>query len=474
MPPAASPSQPPPPQSANLIDFDIEPTKTSITRSQTVTYAPHNLRTQGRSYASPTETANRKRLSLSFPIAVSPRYRTQSSESPLSPPSTGGYQLDPHDSGSFLTALAAQERRVLELRVELTKAESELNKLKRQWALHEATKTREEVANLEARRLGIANGDEQAKAEEQALREQMAQRKLAAQRAVNRRSFPGSRHQRTLSLLSPQKTSAPAFPNTSEPNTTRNSGTSSPSYDAENRASMDSVLEERPRSRPLSMIGMDALLPYPTPANQENIIRTGKQLAEGFKDGMLAFWEDLRQATVGEEATADDTLSNGSHHVRRTCSKSSLRSAGGRQSRTTARETSNLINTSDGDLYEHNWRKGDADNSARWSNGTALSEMAASYASGSSRSSTPRTSYSSVHSASSSQSSVEHNNQQALWGSMPASLKKTATTFLTTVEKSLIPPVQDEYTHNAAPQPRRRKSVKTRSESPAGTKVKAF
>ena len=54
-----------------------------------------------------------------------------------------------HDSNTFLTALASQERRVLELKEELQKAETDLEKLKRQWTTHEAARKRNELRQLE-------------------------------------------------------------------------------------------------------------------------------------------------------------------------------------------------------------------------------------------------------------------------------------------------------------------------------------
>ena len=46
---------------------------------------------------------------------------------------------------NFLTAIAAQERRVLELKEDLVRAEADLRKLKVQWAQHEAQKKRNDA-----------------------------------------------------------------------------------------------------------------------------------------------------------------------------------------------------------------------------------------------------------------------------------------------------------------------------------------
>ena len=37
--------------------------------------------------------------------------------------------------------------------------------------------------------------------------------------------------------------------------------------------------------------------------DREVLIKHGKKMATDFKDGLWTFWEDLRQATVGDEAT---------------------------------------------------------------------------------------------------------------------------------------------------------------------------
>ena len=49
----------------------------------------------------------------------------------------------------FWTALAAQEKKVLELKEELNKVESDLEQLKKQWAIHEASKKKEEMRHVE-------------------------------------------------------------------------------------------------------------------------------------------------------------------------------------------------------------------------------------------------------------------------------------------------------------------------------------
>ena len=52
------------------------------------------------------------------------------------------------NSSGFLTSLAAQERRLLELREELQRAELELSHLKTQWAQYEAGRMRSELRHV--------------------------------------------------------------------------------------------------------------------------------------------------------------------------------------------------------------------------------------------------------------------------------------------------------------------------------------
>src|SRR4051812_49196163 len=101
---------------------------------------------------------NGKRLSLSFPVQPHGnnyiRHTPSSSTSatpitPFIPTPIGRSMFSPEDTGSFLVALAAHERRVLELREELNRAEKDLHMLKRQWEMHEATKKLHSLRNGE-------------------------------------------------------------------------------------------------------------------------------------------------------------------------------------------------------------------------------------------------------------------------------------------------------------------------------------
>ncbi|KAF2279917.1 uncharacterized protein EI97DRAFT_429690 [Westerdykella ornata] len=263
-----------------------------------------------------------KRLSLQFPIqpaagsnspAPSPRSRPQSwivSPSPVPSPEV----LPSPTETNFLATLAAQERYVLELREELAKAEEDLKQVKKYWATHQTIRQRNELRSLTQLQplrndlAGIRPDQEDEDGSTLWMQKEMERRKslLNGTRTSTRKVFSGSRHLRTLSLLSPDKTHAPSFPQPPDirdsretTDTTRPAATRSSASSDRPAPSSHASKEERYDLTGLSGIQRDALL------------RTGKQIAADFKDGLLTFIEDIRQATVGEEAanTAEPSAS---------------------------------------------------------------------------------------------------------------------------------------------------------------------
>ncbi|KAE9364536.1 hypothetical protein N431DRAFT_355015 [Stipitochalara longipes BDJ] len=285
---------------------------------------------------------NSNRLSLSFPVATS----TNSSESsrptptsskptptsstipslPLTPAEVP--EASPSDSNGFLVALAGQERRVLELKEELEKAEADLAKLKRKWALHEAQKKKAEVKRVEQLQPLQAIVTPSSKEEIPSTPRQSAEERrkatltsletpknsLDAPKEV-RRKFSGQ-HMRALSLLSPERSNfTQSFPPVQE-----------------------SGAEASPMPKSATM--PDIIIPKKMPPRSRNSYHGGvttgaKQIAEDFKAGVWTFLEDLRQATVGDEAvngtTTRSTLDAHNGPARRG-SKSSLLSNDKRRS----------------------------------------------------------------------------------------------------------------------------------------------
>ena len=207
------------------------------------------------------------------------------------------------DSNTFLTALAAHERRVLELKEELQKAEVDLEKLKKQWSIHEAAKKRNEWRQLEPLRplngppidLSMYGESESARAG----KEQRSRRlKPITTRQPQRTVFSGSRHTKTLSLLSPKL----LIPGDALVSDTRAFAKARP-----------------PRSKTApdmsASIGPTSLQPDCPPSrtsmqgqSKDDIVETGKQLVGDIREGLWTFFEDLKQATVGDDINT--TVSN--------------------------------------------------------------------------------------------------------------------------------------------------------------------
>jgi len=235
-------------------------------------------------------------------------------------------------SADFLTLLAAQERKVLELKEELQRAEADLVSLKKQWAVYEANKKREEVRHvkrLQALTLDEVTGrpvdleDEEAE-EERRRRRALVERSNTTDTATvgdgssklgrkgSQRVFSGSRHTKTLSLLSPtvQKQLA-----------ARSAASGAETEDVLTEpltTSLDAEVVKLARTRMPTLddlVSGDHLqfgfgrtykelaahrrsLP---PMAADLLVKQGKQVVDGVREGFWTFFEDLRQAAVGEE-----------------------------------------------------------------------------------------------------------------------------------------------------------------------------
>ncbi|KAL9586496.1 MAG: hypothetical protein Q9212_000856 [Teloschistes hypoglaucus] len=233
------------------------------------------------------------------------------------PPSPTKGTSTVRDSGNFLTALAAQERRVLELREELQKAEEDLSRLKKQWATHETIKKknefrhREQLQQLKVTRRSSCDEDGQRIAERTSLDhrgrsfegardvdrafKQIDENRPGPQTSKRQRKvFPGSRHRRSLSLLSKLDT-AKTLP---EEDTRNAPLRSAPAHRV---TPLSPSREQRPRRQP------NAICIEPRESakgDKEVLIETGKQLVGGLREGLWTFFEDIRQATVGDEASS--------------------------------------------------------------------------------------------------------------------------------------------------------------------------
>lgn len=215
---------------------------------------------------------------------------------------------------------------MLELKEELQRAEKELELLKRQWVTQEAQKKRNDVrkvtklqplnTGLAGAAVGLDKGVEGVESASAWLQQEMERRKalLSGPKSSSRTVFKGSRHTRTLSLLSPDAGGGVArelgaFPPRldSLPSGKRMSGDREKQFHQQRqmgrpqpvtRASTTpdlttEVADHVDADGDLSAQGVD----------RETLIKGGRQMASHFKDGFWTFFEDLRQATIGDEAT---------------------------------------------------------------------------------------------------------------------------------------------------------------------------
>jgi hypothetical protein len=203
---------------------------------------------------------------------------------------------------NFLVALAAQERRVLELKEELEKAEQDLDKLKKQWAAHEANKKRYEMRHAAEPMRPLASPVITSESESEREREGRPNRdedrgdvsRCIPAKSHQRRVFAGGRHTRTLSLLSPPSTINRQDPTSINQNLKKPIAQRDGHISSESPASPDGAIFETPLS----------FKKVAGKGTKDDIVNTGKQFVGDLKEGLWGFIEDLRQATVGDEAVS--------------------------------------------------------------------------------------------------------------------------------------------------------------------------
>lgn len=242
-----------------------------------------------------TTSRNSNRLSLTLPIAQPnsfPSRPTPTSSVPPTPIDNSALS-SPTDPNDFIVAIAAQERRVLELREELVRAEDELRKLKRQWTSSAAYRKRASHRNVEplqamASVLDAPWGyDENASVRYNSeLERRKAILRAQSQSAPkeSKRTVIRGGHARTLSLLSPTRST---------------------------NGDDNGLRSAEPYSKPPSITGPAPINKRATwaPRQSQPYQPTNgmKQMANELKQGLWTFVEDLRQATVGDEAISGTT-----------------------------------------------------------------------------------------------------------------------------------------------------------------------
>ncbi|KAM5342440.1 hypothetical protein ACJ41O_013406 [Fusarium nematophilum] len=227
------------------------------------------------------------RLSLTLPIAPptsDPSRPTPSSSTMSSVPATpiDSVVTSPADANEFIIAIAAQERRVLELREELSRAEADLSSLKKKWTSQEK---KGDPIPFEAFRNAVPPSDDDVSSTRRSV--DMDRRKILQQTqntpAPNRRRVLRGGHTRTLSLLSPVKPDAGFSLN--QDRDVEQDPVRLPSIERRTAQLINPHLSKRASWQPRS---------------QQNVPGV-PQLVEDFKLGLRAFVEDIRQITVGDE-----------------------------------------------------------------------------------------------------------------------------------------------------------------------------
>lgn len=268
-------------------------------------------------------TARSNRFSTSFPVqpsgSSSPARTAHSPvrEAPSVVPESLAALTGPTDT-NFLTAIAAQERRVLELKEELLRAEKDLEKLKIQWQQHEAQKKRNDAKSLAKLQplqtsLPTSVSEDDSDGSNAWMQREMERRKalMSGNKSSNRTVFSGSRHTRTLSLLSPanrsqQATSSIEWPSGRPLRKESLSESARRNQETEPEQPKPAPISRAATTPDLTVDGAKANDPLSdlleASVDKDMLLHAGKKVATGFRDGLWTFWEDLRQATVGDES----------------------------------------------------------------------------------------------------------------------------------------------------------------------------
>ncbi|KAG6356890.1 hypothetical protein INS49_014765 [Diaporthe citri] len=255
-----------------------------------------------------TTSRNSNRLSLTLPIAPpsnSPSRPTPiNTNAPSFPPTPKDTPLvrSPTDANDFIHAIAAQERRVLEIREDLKNAEAELTRLKKQWGAFDSVRKRNAMVNGEPLRSTHSVHNSPATDDVEATRRSIEldrRRTMMMSQQLNKEGTPNSGrrrvirggHTRALSLLSPTKPQEFHLLDLDDP------------LDAHKPPVKDSEphLQHLGRSSPITVAQLNKRASWAPRSASPNSNNGVKQMAEDFKAGLWTFVDDLRQVAVGDE-----------------------------------------------------------------------------------------------------------------------------------------------------------------------------
>lgn len=253
-----------------------------------------------------TTSRNSNRLSLTLPIALPTHAPSRPTPITTNLPSFPPTPKDtptvrsPADANDFIHAIAAQERRVLELREDLKNAEAELARLKKQWGAFDSVRKRNSMINGEPLRQSISTQNSPAVEDVEGKRRSVEldrRRSMLMSQQLNKEATPPSGrrrvicggHTRALSLLSPTKPDG-GFPILED----ALGGHSIPVKDSEPHFTLT--------RQPLAANGISKRATWTPRSSTSPPVNNGvKQMAEEFKAGLWTFVEDLRQVAVGDE-----------------------------------------------------------------------------------------------------------------------------------------------------------------------------
>lgn len=255
-----------------------------------------------------TTSRNSNRLSLTLPIAPPSNYPSRptpiNTNTPSFPPTPKDTPLvrSPTDANDFIHAIAAQERRVLEIREDLKNAEAELTRLKKQWGAFDSVRKRNAMVNGEPLRPASSVHSSPATDDVEATRRSIEldrRRTMMMSQQLNKEGTPNSGrrrvirggHTRALSLLSPTKPQEFHLLDLDDP------------LDAHKPPVKDSEphLQHLGRSSPITVAQLNKRASWAPRSASPNSNNGVKQMAEDFKAGLWTFVDDLRQVAVGDE-----------------------------------------------------------------------------------------------------------------------------------------------------------------------------
>lgn len=220
----------------------------------------------------------------------------------------------PSGDANFLTALAAQERRVLELREQLVKAEEQLMSLKKQWVSHEATRLRSDtrptsaapVSAILTPPLSSASdnvGSAEWIQEERKRRMSFGRPTSASGNSGGRRVFASSKTARPLSLVSPKSLDPKRMSDPTPEKAEELASIGSPQHPIPQRPTRSTTITDG-----IETIPEEASVRSLRESEAASLQRKSVALAADIREGLWTFFEDLRQATVGDEARPTQPL----------------------------------------------------------------------------------------------------------------------------------------------------------------------